>query len=225
MSRFEGGASADYDSRIHRLVPGYGLLHQLTAAQLLSRLPDQARILVVGAGTGSEILPLAKQRPLWKFTALDISADMLEVAQQRFAVAVAEIEDRVEIHAGPVAELSQAAKYDAAICLLVTHFIPDDGSKQELLRGIGLRIKASAPLLLADLMNSADEWQHNAQWFASVQLGMAAEAADMMLSRLQQDFHLLDDDGLTTLLVDSGFLAPTTYFQSLGFKGVTALRR
>ena len=97
--RFHGAGVLDYDTRMPKRMPGYELLHLLTAAQMVERLPAQARVLVVGAGTGQEILRLARARPDWQFTAADVSPDMLALAQQNFVKAG--IADRVQLHAGP----------------------------------------------------------------------------------------------------------------------------
>ena len=86
MPTFKGEEAQEYDNRITRLVPGYELLHQLTNAQLKATLKDNAHILVVGAGTGKEILALAALNPTWQFTAQDTSSDMLAIAKQAFEI-------------------------------------------------------------------------------------------------------------------------------------------
>ncbi|MGY3865974.1 methyltransferase domain-containing protein [Aeromonas bivalvium] len=75
--RFEGEGAQVYDSRIPLLVPGYELLHQLCASRLMAALGQQARVLLVGVGTGSELRLLGRLCPRWTFVAQDISADML----------------------------------------------------------------------------------------------------------------------------------------------------
>ncbi|MNH01657.1 hypothetical protein D3C79_608800 [compost metagenome] len=50
--RFAGEGAQAYDERIPLLVPGYELLHQLSAAQLMTRLGQSARVLLVGVGPG-----------------------------------------------------------------------------------------------------------------------------------------------------------------------------
>ena len=65
MPTFNHEEANHYDERILRLVPGYELLHQATAAQLATTLNDDACILVVGAGTGKEIIELAALKPSW----------------------------------------------------------------------------------------------------------------------------------------------------------------
>ena len=81
--RFEGEGAKAYDSRIPLLVPGYELLHQLCASRLMAALGQEARVLLVGVGTGSELLLLGRLCPRWTFVAQDISADMLAHARMR----------------------------------------------------------------------------------------------------------------------------------------------
>ncbi|MBW6152522.1 hypothetical protein KZ844_22390, partial [Pseudomonas aeruginosa] len=47
MGRFVGKQADGYETRIGRLLPGYELLHLLSRAQLLARLPERARLLSV----------------------------------------------------------------------------------------------------------------------------------------------------------------------------------
>src|SRR3546814_12481871 len=80
-------------------------------------LPDDARLLGVGAGTGAEIAHLAQRFPGWRFLALDPSPAMLDACRTRaerdgFA-------DRCEFHAGLVDTLPEAAAFDGATCFLV----------------------------------------------------------------------------------------------------------
>lgn len=81
--RFEGAGGLDYDGRIPLLVPGYELLHRLSAAQLMTRLGPGGKVLLVGVGTGHELLLLGRLCPHWQFVAQDISADMLTQARRR----------------------------------------------------------------------------------------------------------------------------------------------
>ncbi|MBN0154788.1 class I SAM-dependent methyltransferase, partial [Pseudomonas aeruginosa] len=85
MGRFVGKQADGYETRIGRLLPGYELLHLLSRAQLLARLPELARLLSVGCGAGGELAELAGLRPGWRFVAADLSADMLALARQRCA--------------------------------------------------------------------------------------------------------------------------------------------
>ena len=74
--------AAGYDKQWAGMAPIREALYLLLDA-LFVGLPDDARILCVGAGTGAEIAHLAERFPGWRFTALDPSGAMLEVCRQR----------------------------------------------------------------------------------------------------------------------------------------------
>ena len=50
---------------------------------ILQDLPENARILCVGAGTGKEIIYLAERFPNWQFVAVEPSQSMLAVCQSK----------------------------------------------------------------------------------------------------------------------------------------------
>ena len=121
MARFEQAGASDYDARITKLIPGYQLLHQLVAEKIALELEDNAHILVVGAGTGSDILALNQVNPTWGYTAVDISKDMLDIATNR--IELAGISQKVKFVVGEVKDLDNYQSFDAALCLFVLHFI------------------------------------------------------------------------------------------------------
>jgi len=72
-----------YDKQWEKLSPINDSLHLLMGA-IMSNLPEQANILCVGAGTGAEIIYLAKRFPKWSFTALSESLFSLECSSLFF---------------------------------------------------------------------------------------------------------------------------------------------
>lgn len=215
MSRFKGEGSKNYNQRISKLIPGYELLHQLTAAKLNILLPRKANILVVGAGTGNEILKLSKINKSWQFTALDPSKDMLDIAYSRFKENG--IEQRVKYHNGTIESFKKTQKFDVALCFYVMHFIQTLSDKENLLKSIRDHLKPKADLLIADLMKPLSDNDRLAQGEVSQMMGLTAEEAENMLSRLSTDFYPLNRDELTSLIKTAGFQDITPYFQALRF--------
>lgn len=223
--RFGDDEAPVYDGAIQRLVPGYPLLHQLVRAELGVRLPATARVLVVGAGTGAELSILASAGPGWSFVAVDPAAPMLAVARRRatdegFA-------DRVSWHATHLDRVPVPDRgFDAAVMLLVAHFLPPDGAKQALLTDIALRLRAKAPLVLADLAIPAEPGSIEARIrrHAAVDLGIDEPAAERMIEGMWRSLHPVDGAVLERMLVAAGFGAPRSFFQALGYRGWTALR-
>ena len=222
MSRFKEDHSKEYDKNIHRFIPGYELVHQLTAAKLKILLPQKADILVIGVGTGTEILEFSKMNDRWRFTAIDLSEDMLNIAKRKFEKEA--IGDRVDIHIGDVSSLNSVQKFDAAICLFVMHFIRTFNAKLRFVESIHSMLRYGAPFLFADLMNAESETEKLSQGEICRILGLSDEVVDVMLEKLETDFFPLAFDALEKLIIKAGFKALSPYFQSLRFHAYQCVR-
>ncbi|EWH05574.1 MULTISPECIES: class I SAM-dependent methyltransferase [Pseudoalteromonas] len=215
MPTFNHEEASHYDERITRLVPGYALLHQATAAQLVSTLDNDACILVIGAGTGKEIIELAKLNAGWRFIAQDISQDMLDIAEQHFSQH--NISDRVTVHCGDINDIDASA--DAALCLLVMHFVEDNGDKKALLKAIKSKLKKQGNLFIADLMRPETQFERESQLQLCTQLGLTDAGKERTRHNLEHEFYPLDRIRFSELMNESGFSTPKQYFKVLGFTG------
>jgi tRNA (cmo5U34)-methyltransferase len=74
-------AVARYAEAPPRLVPGFADLQRMIMLLLAERAPDDARVLVLGAGGGLEIKAFAEAKPGWLFDGVDPSAEMMSLAQ------------------------------------------------------------------------------------------------------------------------------------------------
>ncbi|MEC4087910.1 class I SAM-dependent methyltransferase [Pseudoalteromonas rubra] len=221
MPSFTQDEATHYDSRIERLVPGYQLLHELVQAQLQTVLPQEAQILIVGAGTGKEVLQLAHSNPHWTFIVQDVSDDMLAIADQNFTNYG--LSERVTIHSGPLESGQYQA--DVALCLLVMHFVPDNGAKLALLASIHSNLKPGKQLLLADLMKPETLFERESQLKHCRAMGLTAVGEERMRYNLEHEFYPLDRIRLAELLDESGFSSAHMFFKALGFSGLTCVRQ
>lgn len=223
MATFTQNSAADYDVRIARLVPGYELLHGLTACMLAADLPKTgpADILIAGLGTGRELADLAVRGPAWRFTAVDPSAPMLEAARSR--AAAGGYADRLTVHATEMQACTLRAPHDAAIALLSAHFVADDGRRAAFLKALARPLRAGAPLLLVDLADPAGVFGGAYRGWALAQ-GMDEQAAAAMFGRLSSNFHPIDEARLAALLADADCGPPIKYFQALGYCGYRSRR-
>lgn len=136
---------SEYERMVQGVNTGYDLLFLLTHAFLRALRRPELHLLVVGAGGGAEIARFLPTNPGWRITGVDPAADMVAAAQ-----ATAEhlgVSDRVALVRGTVEDLPQAARFDAASCIFVLHFLPD-ADKLALLRGIARRLRPDAPVLV-----------------------------------------------------------------------------
>ncbi len=214
-----------YDLVIQRLIPGYASLARLAVA-LLSASPlasaPGSSVLVAGCGTGAELLESQAQRPDWRLTAIDPSADMLTVAKQRLG-------DRpgIEWRQAKVEDLGAADRFDGALAILVLQSLPDDGAKLEFLATVARGLHPGGQLFLVDLMGP--EWsplqhQMEAAWLGfqrASSLQMPSEA----IASLSEGLHPIGRARLSALADAAGFGDPAPVFRALDFEGFLLQRR
>src|SRR6185436_15340025 len=87
-------AVARYAEGPPRLVPGFADLQRMAMLLLAESAPQDARILVVGAGGGLELKMFAEHQPTWRFDGVDPSAEMLKLAEATLGPLAA----RVDLH-------------------------------------------------------------------------------------------------------------------------------
>lgn len=222
--RFGGERVREYDRGIRKMVPGYESLHDMAGALLRTYLAEQARVLVVGAGTGAEILGLGSGNPDWRFTGVDPSADMLAIARGR--IEESGLTGRVELRTGFVHELPRSPLYDAATSILVMHFLPDDGGKLEFLQSISSRLRPGAPLVLADL--HGDETSPRfarllAAWRErQLALGMEEKDAAEYFRELTSVVRFVPEERIVALMREAGFREVERFYGAMLFGGWVA---
>lgn len=216
---FTGTDALAYGAKIRARVPGYEAMHEVIAATLRAALPSEARLLVVGAGDGEDLLALARAAPSWTFTALDPEADMIALARER--TERAGLAERISFHVGYTADLDDAG-FDAATAILVGHFLPDDGARAGLLADIAAKLKPGGVLACADLMADISQSGAYRAWLlaAGLDLAMLAKAEQ----RMAQEFHPVSEPRLAELLERAGFDGPTRLYQALNYGAYLAAR-
>lgn len=219
MTSFTKEAASDYDRRIPTLVPGYRLMQQLAAAALAATLPRGAAILIAGCGTGAELSLLAERQPGWRFTAVDPSEGMLAVARagirkRGWGERVRWIADRVEA--------LTADPHDAALALLVGHFIPDDGAKLGFLRALAANLRPGGVLVLGDFDVTDLDPAIYRSWLIAA--GHGDDAAATVLARTEKTWRPVTAKRKHHLLREAGFEAPEPFAQALGFRALLARR-
>ena len=205
--------SSDYDIAARQSIAGYdGMLSMLTALFHLY-LPDNAHILVVGAGGGNELSALGQAHPTWRFMGVDPSEKMLAAAQAK--VASLELENRVTLHQGVVQNLPHQL-FSAATSLLVMHFLPDDGTKLDYLKAIAARLESGSPFVLVDgqgdkqsevFKRLVDGWQKRAQL-----AGMNSQRLKELIDGTWNYIHCIPEDRTLTLLEQAGFRKITRFY-------------
>ena len=136
-------AVARYAAGPPRLVPGFADLQCMVMLLLAERAPDDARVLVLGAGGGLEIKAFAVARPGWWFDGVDPSAEMINLAQATLGSFAA----RTRLHHGLI-DSAPEGPFDAATCILTLHFVERE-ERLRTLRELRRRLKPGAPFAVA----------------------------------------------------------------------------
>jgi tRNA (cmo5U34)-methyltransferase len=214
---FGNAHAASYAEGPPRQVPGFASLHRMTSMLLAERAPDEARVLVVGAGGGLELKFLAEAHPTWRFDGVDPSPDMLRLAAEM----VEPHAGRVSLHQGYVDD-APAGPFDAATCILVMHFVPVE-QRLPMLKGIRQRLRPGAPLVLAHISFTQEEPERS-QWiarhvaFGGVDPANAESARAAIGSRLT----ILSPADEERLLGEAGFSGVSLFYAGLSFRGWVA---
>jgi tRNA (cmo5U34)-methyltransferase len=218
-SKFDPTRAAEYEQQSRIALAGYDACHELAACMLSAGIGpgSTANVLVVGAGgPAQEITKAGHLESNWRFTAVDPSGPMLEIARGR--IAEAGMAERTAVIQGRVEDLPEEPAFDGATLIGVLHHLPGDIAKRNILLAISSRLKPGAPLVLAGnhyvyasepLMLKAwgDRWR------------MQGVAADEITAKLDRILQGADPPHSETevfnLLDNSGFKTPKRFFSSL----------
>ena len=126
--------------------PGHAGMLQMTGVLLSERMPNDGKLLIVGAGGGLETSYLAGVGPGWRFVGVDPAGAMLDLAR---AVAGPVAGERLTLIEGTVLD-APAGPFDGGTCILVLGLLADDGGKLALLEEARHRLNPDAPFILID---------------------------------------------------------------------------
>jgi tRNA (cmo5U34)-methyltransferase len=227
--KFDPARAAEYQIQSRIALAGYDACHELGACMLAATLgPGRAaKLLIVGAGGGAqEIVCAGALEPAWRFTAVDPSQPMLDLALARLREH--DLLGRTYVHLGYVEQLPREARFDAATLVGVLHHLPGEAAKRNILDEVAARLKPGAPLILAGnryayasqpllLAAWGERWRMHGATSDEVQakLGKILEGADPPRSEAE----------IAELLDAAGFEAPNWFFSSLFWGACLARRR
>ena len=208
-------AVSDYVRDTPRKVPGLADLHKMATLLLAEQAPGAANVLVVGAGGGLEIRAMAEMRPDWRFTGIDPSPAMLDIARQTTSPCA----ERTHLVTGTAVD-APAGPFDGAICLLTLHFL-EWHDRLDALQEIRKRLKPGGVFVAAHhtiVEGQAHLWLARSAAFAAGPTsasGQAAASAKAMAERLP----LLSQDREEACFREAGFQQPSLFYAALSFRG------
>ena len=213
---FDKERASTYDARAAKVAPLRDALH-LSIRLVLSELPTDARILCVGVGTGLELIYLAQEFPQWQFTAVEPATAMLNTCRQK--AEESGIESRCTWHEGYLDSLPASASFDAATCLLVSHFFMQPEERRKFFSQIASRLCPQGYLVSADLaadMSTSAYQDLREVWARMLKYaGYPDEDVEKFLASHGRDAAVLPPDRVGAIIASSGFDAPVLFLQTL----------
>jgi tRNA (cmo5U34)-methyltransferase len=207
--------AAGYDERWAKTAPIRDALHFLMRA-MFTRLPADARVLCVGAGTGDEIVELATRFPGWRFVAVEPSGVMIDLCRRK--AEAGGFADRCAFHEGFLDSLPVTPPFDAATCVLVSQFILDRDARIGFFRGIADRLRPGGVLASADLAADVASPEYDALlrvWLDMLlSAGVPAAGLDQMRQAYARDVAILAPAQVEALLRAGGFDTPVLFHQA-----------
>lgn len=216
---FTKDISESYDEKNRALAPIAENMHFLIRL-ILRNLPEHARILCVGVGTGAEIISLSKAYPEWTFVGVDPSAAMLEVCRKNLVRAGA-LERCTLIH-GYIEDAPEGKNFDAVLSVLVAHFI-DREKRVDFYRNMHERLKVEGYFISTEIsfdLNSAAFPSMLKNWEAvQILMGAEAESLQSLPRTLKETLCVLPPAEVESLMLASGLSMPVRFFQSFMISG------
>lgn len=207
--------AAGYDSQWAKTAAIRDCLY-LLLEPLLAGLPENARVLCVGVGTGQEMAQLARRFPRWTFTAVEPSGAMLAACRAR-----AEADgfaQRCRFHEGFLESLPADGPFDAATCLLVSQFILDPVQRTAFFRGIAMRLRPGGLLASSDLASDVNSAAYEVLLPAWTRMMAAAdvpaEAIERIRAAYSRDVAVVAPADVESIIAAGGFGPPVQFFQA-----------
>ncbi len=213
---FNQQMAASYDKGNAMFAPIRDALNFLIRT-ILAELPNDAQILCVGVGTGSEVIDLAQAFPQWRFTLVEPAVPMLDICRQR--VEDIGITSRCIFHEGYLDSLPGSDIFDAATCLFVSHFIMQPDERRNFFNQIAVRLRSQGYLINGDIAYdlSASTYPDILEiWLQMMKsAGVPEENIDKMRHVYGRDVAVLPLLEVASIIAAGGFDLPVLFFQGL----------
>ncbi|MFE8605526.1 class I SAM-dependent methyltransferase [Archangium violaceum] len=215
---FGADRAAHYDSQASVNLAGAPAMYELGVSALTAQLDGQeaASLLFVGMGTGAELVPYTRFGvPGWRFTGVDPSGAMLDVARKRLEAEG--LLSRTQLHVGELRTLPPGPPFDGAQMMGVLHHVEGEEARLELLREVTRRLKPGAPLVVGCRVGK-DPVLTNVEFRRLRAYGVPQDALENRRQRLAEVRPIESDAALFAMLARAGLVEPRPIFISLQFK-------
>lgn len=221
VNQFFQQKSSVYDQKIRCSIPGYEALHAMVGDFLRVMLPESARVLAVGVGTGMELITLGQTNPGWQFTGVDTSEEMLSLCREN--VSAAGLDDRVSLFHGPIQALQSAEPFDGATSILVSHFISDTDARKSYFSSIASNLREQGVLVTADLFGDRTApafLEFFKAWKSHyIGAGVPPEEAEADFAKNREVANFITEQAYRQMLTSGGFSEIQRFYQAFLFGG------
>lgn len=208
---------ARYTDGPPRSVPGYHAMLRMTTILLAERAPDDARVLVLGAGGGLELREFAQAHEGWTFDGIDPSAEMLTLAEH----VLGPLGSRATLHQGYIDDAPDGL-FDAATCLLTWHFMDVEERRRAAVE-VRRRLKPGAPYVIAHLSFPQGEGGR-ALWLSRhasflVASGLDPDKAANAREAIDTKTNIFAPEVDEAILREAGFSNVSLFYVGFTFRG------
>ena len=215
---FGADRAAHYDAQASVNLAGAQAMYELGVSALTAQLDGQeaASLLFVGVGTGAELVPYTRFGvPGWRFTGVDPSDAMLDVARKRLEAEG--LLSRTQLHVGELRTLPPGPPFDGAQMMGVLHHVEGEEARLELLREVTRRLKPGAPLVVGCRVGK-DPVLTDVEFRRLRAYGVPPDALENRRQRFAEVRPIESDAALFAMLARAGLVEPRPIFVSLQFK-------
>lgn len=213
---FDQKTAAAYDQKTALWASGREALFSFTR-MILAPLPDEARVLCVGVGTGTELIALAEAFPRWHFTAVEPAPAMLDICRRK--ADESGISSRCTFHQGFLDSLPVCKPFDAATCLLVSHFFTEREERSGFFGQIASRMRPGGILISSDLVLGMPPPVYESLLTIWLPMLRDSQWTDEEIEKLRAAYGTsiaaLSTLEIESIIASGGFDTPTLFFQTL----------
>ena len=203
---------------MQRAVPGLDGMYRLLHALIASHEAEAPRVLIVGAGGGRELEELLAGHVAGQITAIDPSAENLDLA--RAVARKSGSSPEVRFLVGTVDAIAEQEAFDVVTSMLVMHHLKDDGAKLAYLRGLRQRLAPGGHLIHADVCFDQPAEFHRLVpvYLAHARIiGVSPEAARLELDAIP-NLPVVSGSRTANLFAQAHLSEPFEVFRSLWYR-------
>lgn len=205
--RFNKKEASKYEEYAERAVFGYNQLYQMTLALLMDEKSINSKVLVVGSGSGKEMITFGNYMPFIEMTGVDPSEEMIKISRKK--IEEKGLDNKISLYKGTIEDLPPNIKYNIATVIFVLRFVDGEDEKLFLLRRINELLKSGGRILIIDQFEQPLSQQFNLLRFGwknfLLMNGISVQTAEMIIEKALEKRSLITENKLKRLLAESGY--------------------